>query len=58
MHDVVCFLGKTVCYAVSLGYILIGASYLILRKKLERNLEYEEVMKQRKERHKKPKNKK
>lgn len=45
MYDIY---GKQSVYAVSLGYILIGASYLILRKKLERNLEYEEVMKQRK----------
>ena len=55
MYDIY---GKQSVYAVSLGYILIGASYLILRKKLERNLEYEEVMKQRKEKYKKPKNKK
>ena len=55
MYDIY---GKQSVYAVSLGYILIGASYLILRKKLERNLEYEEIMKQRKEKYKKPKNKK
>ncbi|WP_300372795.1 YoaK family protein [Fusobacterium sp.] len=48
MYDIY---GKESVYAVSLGYILIGASYLCLRKKLERNIEYEEVKAERAKRH-------
>lgn len=39
--------GKESVYAVSLGYLLIGVSYLLLRKKLERNLEYEAIRAER-----------
>lgn len=50
MYDIY---GKQSVYAVSVGYILIGVSYLFLRKKLERNLEYEEIVKERNKRHNK-----
>lgn len=43
--------GKESVYMVSLGYILIGASYLILRKKLERDVDYEELKAERAKRH-------
>ena len=43
--------GKESVYIVSLGYILIGASYLILRKKLERDVDYEELKAERAKRH-------
>ena len=50
MYDIY---GKQSVYAVSVGYILIGVFYLFLRKKLERNLEYEEIVKERNKRHNK-----
>lgn len=45
--------GKQAVFAVSLGYIIVGISYLCLRKKLERNLEYEALMAVRHKRHQK-----
>lgn len=48
MYD---FYGRESVYAVSLGYMLIGGSYLCLRKKLERNLEYETLKAERAKRH-------